>query len=118
VSPALSFNAPTSGKFEVSGFVDATGSCPAGPDPCTFESGMYLDGVPVRGFVTSSGAQAGSPTFTCGGSSPFFFGGAAITATIPAGQHQLAIGYTQTGGASVTLSFDCEPDIRAIGLYQ
>jgi hypothetical protein len=114
----LSFTLPASGKLDVSGFVDATGSCPAGPDNCTFETGLYLDGVAIPGTGFSYFVMQGSPTFPCGGSAPFFFGGSGLAASVPAGTHVLSIGYSQTGGPTVDLSFDCEPFLQAVGPYQ
>jgi len=115
--PTLAFNLPTSGKVNVNGSIDATGSCPAGPDPCTFETGLYLDGVAISGTGSTIEVPAGSGPFTCGGGSPFFFGGSGMATSVPAGSHQLSIGYSQTGGAAASLSFDCEPFLQAIGPF-
>ena len=111
----LSFNLPASGKLDVSGSVDATGTCPAGPN-CSFETGLYLDGVPIPGTGFSNDVPPMGP-IACGGASPFFFGGAGLTTRVPAGSHELSIGYSQTGG-DADLDFECEPYLQAIGPYQ
>jgi hypothetical protein len=116
--PSLPFTLPSSGKVAVQGFGEATGSCPGGGGSCVFESGLYLDGVPVADTNRNSGltVPAGENAASCSGSSWFFFGGAALTGTLAAGAHQLTIGFTQTSGAHAALTL-CSPAMQAVGPY-
>jgi len=116
--PALSFTLPSSGKVAVQGFGEATGSCPSGGGNCVFESGLYIDGVPVADTNPNSGhsVPAGASAGACNGASFFFFGGAAVSEILPAGAHELTIGFTQTSGPQAALTL-CSPEIRAVGPY-
>jgi hypothetical protein len=116
--PALTLTLPSSGKLAVTGFGEATGSCPSGGGNCVFESGLYLDGVAIAGsnrppLTVPAGASAAS----CNGASFFFFGGTSLTATVPAGPHELTIGFTQTSGPDAALTV-CPAQIEAVGPYQ
>jgi hypothetical protein len=116
--PALTFTLPSSGKVSVAGFGEATGSCPTGGGNCVFESGLYLDGVPIAGSNRPPlSVPAGANAAACSGASFFFFGGAALTPTVPGGAHELTIGFTQTSGPDAALA-PCPPQIEAIGPYQ
>jgi Collagen triple helix repeat (20 copies) len=117
--PALSFILPSSGKVAAQGFGEATGSCPSGGGNCVFEAGLYLDGVPVADTNRNSGRSVppGASSGACNGASFFFFGGAALSETLPAGAHELTIGFTQTSGPPATLTL-CTPQMQAVGPYQ
>jgi hypothetical protein len=116
--PVLPFTLPSSGKVSVAGFGEATGSCPSGGGNCVFESGLYLDGVPIAGSNRPPhSVPAGANAAACGGASFFFFGGAALTETVPAGAHELTIGFTQTSGPDAALTL-CPAQIEAVGPYQ
>ena len=117
-SSALTFELPASGKVNLSGSAEATGTCPAAGADCVFSTGLYLDGKPVPGSgFQGESVPAGASSTECNGASYFFFGGATQLVGVAAGRHTLTTGYQQTSGPHAALTL-CSPYFEATGPYQ